>query len=160
MQRKIGRLRKCERGIISLIIGPIVVFVIFILGLVYQYFNFSTPTEIRGLRGEGEAEVYSRPYAEVFEEAALLMNELGLSIVESNPERAYMVVTPDNSGFIYEGRIMALFFSAAPAGGTRLEIVAKYVNLPPLRDFISPKMRPSEIFNKLGSRLDGTRYRD
>lgn len=141
-----------EDGIISLIIGPIIIAVIFLLGLLFQHLKFSTPDQIKELRGQGRAQTYNYPYEKVFQTTLDLINEKKLTIVESNSEKQYMIIA-DGSGFVYEGRIMALFFSS-DSSNTKLEIVSKFTDMPPLKDLILPENSPSKILNELGKHLD------
>lgn len=143
-------------GIISLVLAPILVIVIFLLGLLFQFLSFSTPTEIKKLRGQGKVETYDIPYEEVFHTAVDSINERGLIIVESNKEGGYIIAT-DGSGFLYEGRVIALFFTPESSKDrTKVEVLSKFAALPPLKELILPRNRASQILDNLSKHLESS----
>ena len=143
-------------GIISLVLAPILVLVIFLLGLLFQALSFSTPTEIKKLRGQGKVETYAIPYDQVFQTAVGSINERGLTIVESNKEGGY-IIAAEGSGFLYEGRVIALFFTPEPSKNrTQVEVLSKLAALPPLKELIFQRNGASQILDNLDKHLEGS----
>lgn len=58
--------------------------------------------------------------------------------------------------FFYNGRIIAVFFASDPLKNhTRVEIVSRFMSLPPLKELILPRNPASDIFNDISKRLEG-----
>ena len=143
-------------GIISLVLAPILVLVIFLLGLLFQALSFSTPTEIKKMRGQGKVETYAIPYDQVFQAAIDSINERGLTIVESNKEGGY-IIAAEGSGFLYEGRVIALFFTPESSKNrTQVEVLTKFAALPPLKELIFQRNGASQILDNLDKHLEGS----
>ena len=142
-------------GIISLVLAPILVLMMFLLGLLFQALSFSTPTEIKKMRGQGKVETYAIPYDQVFQTAVGSINERGLTIVESNKEGG-CIIAAEGSGFLYDGRVIALFFTPGSSKNrTQVEVLTKFAALPTLKELILPTNGPSEILAGVGEHLEG-----
>ena len=142
-----------ESGFISFLFGLVLVIIIFLIGLLFQFLTFSNPTDIKQLKGRGTKRTYDFSYSQVFEAAAGVIYEKKLSIIESNGNKGYIIVTED-SEFFYEGRIIALFFSELSENRTQVEVVSKFAALPPIKELILPKNRPSQILSDIGNYLN------
>jgi hypothetical protein len=143
-----------EAGVLSLILAPILVIALFLAGLLFQYLSFSTPTHIKELKGQGKAQTYNTPYDEVFQAAIEIINENGLAIVESDEEKAYIIAT-EGPDFLNEGRVVALFFSNKPErSGTQVEVISKYMALPPFKELLFSRNGASQILTDLGNKLE------
>jgi hypothetical protein len=149
-----------EAGVLSLILAPILVIALFLAGLLFQYISFSTPAHIKELKGRGKAQTYNTPYDEVFQAAIEIINENGLAIVESDEEKAYIIAT-EGPDFLNEGRVIALFFTKPEGNGTQVEVISKYMALPPLRELLFSRNDASQILNNLDKKLvisNGQKY--
>jgi hypothetical protein len=141
-----------ESGFISFLFGLILVTVIFLIGLLFQALTFSTPADIKDLKGSGTKRTYDSPYSEVFQAAIYLINEKNLTVIESSENKGYIIVSED-ADFYYNGRIIALFFSESSKGHTQVEVVSKFMALPPIKELILPRNRPSQVLNGIGENL-------
>lgn len=99
-----------EEGFISFLFGWALVTIIFLVILLFQFLRFSTPSEIKELKGQGTVRTYNSSYDEVFQAAIDLINEKGLTIIEINKKEGYIIIDTEPD-FYYKGRIMALFFT-------------------------------------------------
>ncbi|HWP93888.1 MAG TPA: hypothetical protein VNN20_17005 [Thermodesulfobacteriota bacterium] len=143
-----------EAGVLSLILAPILMIALFLAGLLFQYLSFSTPAHIKELKGRGKAQTYNTPYDEVFQAAIEIINENGLAIVESDEEKAYIIAT-EGPDFLNEGRVVALFFSTKPErSGTHVEVISKYMALPPLKELLFSRNDASQILTDLDKKLE------
>ncbi len=153
------RLRK-DDGFISFLFGWALVTIVFFAVLLFQLLNFSTPSGIKQLKGQGTVRTYDFRFDSVFRASVRLINERGLAIVESNKEEAY-IIAADDSGFFYEGRIIALFFtSGSSKNRTQVEVVSKFMAIPPLKELVLPRNPPSQILNDIGKRLEDDRMEE
>ncbi|GBD38958.1 hypothetical protein HRbin37_01219 [bacterium HR37] len=97
---KKGLLQK-KGGFISFIFGWVLVTIIFLVVLLFQFLSFSNPAEIKKLKGLGTARTYAFPYEEVFQATIYyLINKKGFTIVESNKEEGYIVVAEGQDFFL------------------------------------------------------------
>ncbi len=148
------RNKRCgkEDGIISLILAPILVIVLFLVGLLFQYMSFSTPSEIKGLKGRGSVRTYDFPRDEVFQTSIYLIDEMGFTVIESDKED-YIIAT-EGSDFLNEGRIIALFFTSESPNRTQVEVVSRFMALPRLKELLLPRNGISNILDDLNKRLE------
>jgi hypothetical protein len=148
------QLSQNKDGFISFLFGLALVTIIFLVCLIFQFLSFSTPTEIRQLKGRGTERIYDFPYDEVFETAGYLLNEKGFTIIESNKGEGY-IIAADEQDFFYEGRLIAVFVTPESSEKrTRVDIVSKLMALPPLKELIFPKYRPSQMLKDISKYLE------
>ncbi|GEM_PF-2564883 len=146
-----------EDGFISFLFGWALVTVVFLVVLLFQLLSFSTPSDIKQLRGQGTVRIYYFPYNRVFGVSISVINERGLAIVESNKEEGYIIASED-SGFFYDGRIIALFFtSESSTNHTQVEVVSKFMALPPLKELVWPRNPASQVLNDMGKHLESAK---
>ncbi len=141
-----------EAGVLSLILAPILVIALFLAGLLFQYLSFSTPAHIKKLKGQGKVQIYHTSYDEVFQAATEIVNDNSLAIVESDKEKAYIIAT-EGPDFLNEGRVIALFFTKPEVNGTQVEVISKYMALPPLKELLFSRNSASQILNNLDKKL-------
>jgi hypothetical protein len=143
-----------EDGFISFLFGWALVTIVFLVVLLFQLLSFSTPSDIKQLKGRGTVRTYDFSYDRVFYTSVRVINERGLSIVESNKEEGYIIAS-SGSGFFYDGRIIALFFtSGSSKNHTQVEVLSRFMALPPLKELVLPRNPPSQILNDIGKRLE------
>jgi hypothetical protein len=141
-------------GFISFLFGWALVTVIFLVVLLFQFLSFSNPAEIKKLKGHGTVQTYGFPYEEVFQATVYSINEKGFTIVESDKEDGY-IVAAEGRDFFYNGRIIAVFFASDPLKNrTRVEIVSKFMALPPFKELILPRNLASEVLSDIGKLLE------
>ncbi|MGE5446563.1 MAG: hypothetical protein ACM3SR_18515 [Ignavibacteriales bacterium] len=83
-----------------------------------------------------------------------MINERGLAIIESNKGEGYIIAS-DDSAFFYDGRVIALFFtSESSKNHTQVEVVSKFMALPPLKELVLPRNPASQVLNDIGKHLE------
>lgn len=141
-------------GFISFLFGWALVTIVFLVILLFQLLSFSTPSEIKQLKGQGTVRTYDFPYNKVFYVSVHVINDRGLAIIESNKGEGYIIATED-SDFYYKGRIIALFFtSESSKNHTQVEVVTKFMVLPPLKELVLPRNPASQILHDIGKSLE------
>ncbi len=145
------RCRKKD-GFISFLFGLALVTIIFLVCLLFQFLTFSTPSEIKKFKGRGTVKFYDSRRDEVFRAAIDSVEQEGFTIIESDEKEGYIIAAEGE--FFYEGRIIALFFtSESSSNHTRVEIVSKFMALPPLKKLIA-RSPASKILNDIAEHLN------
>lgn len=138
-----------EDGFISFLFGWALVTVVFLVVLLFQILSFSSPSEIKQLKGQGTVRTYDFPYDRVFYTSVRLINERGLAIIESNKGDGYIIAS-DSSDFFYNGRVFALFFtSGSLKDSTQVEVLSRFMALPSLRELFLPRNSPSRLLDDI-----------
>lgn len=141
-------------GFISFLFGWALVTIVFLVILLFQLLSFSIPSEIKQLRGQGTVRTYDFPYNKVFYVSVHVINDRGLAIIESNKGEGYIIAS-DDSAFFYDGRVIALFFtSESSKNHTQVEVVTKFMVLPPLKELVLPRNPASQILHDIGKSLE------
>jgi hypothetical protein len=109
----------------------------------------STLSDTKNAEGVGKRQVYAKPLDEVWRVAELSLQDLGLDIVEKNPQGGYVLAKRNMTMGSY-GENVAVFVRSLGPNSTSVEVVSKKV----LATTIFAPDWTEQVFQRLSTRLN------